>query len=102
MALQPRPFRSLCYKNVTGESHNSRYGIADCVGLRFMEHFLRAEDWKTLTAPQRASRCHKMAEVCRTSLIGADPQMRLELIKMAERWLGLADEIERQYYATMR
>jgi hypothetical protein len=67
-----------------------------------MEHFLRAEDWKNLTAPQRAKRCRKMAEVSRTASVEADPQTRLQLIKMLKRWLDLAADIEREYYTKLR
>lgn len=61
-----------------------------------MEYRFKAEEWKSLTPQQRASRCRLMAEEARTLAEGAAPDMKLFYLKIADDWIQLADEIQRE------
>ena len=61
-----------------------------------MEYRFKAEEWKSLTPQQRASRCRLMAEEARTLAEGAAPDVKLFYLKIADDWIQLADEVERE------
>jgi hypothetical protein len=60
-----------------------------------MEYRFKAEEWKSLTAQQKAIRCRLMAGEARALADGAAPEVRLSYWKIADDWIQLADEIER-------
>ena len=60
-----------------------------------MEYRFKAEEWKSLTPQQRASRCRLMAGEARALADEGDPGVKLSYLKIAEDWMRLADEIER-------
>jgi hypothetical protein len=60
-----------------------------------MEYRFNAEEWKSLTPQQRASRCRLMAGEARTLADGAAPNVKLSYLKIADDWMRLADDIER-------
>ena len=59
-----------------------------------MEYRFKADEWRNLTAAQRAKRCRLMAEEAMDLAKNADPQMREAYLRIAQDWLGLAKEIE--------
>jgi hypothetical protein len=61
-----------------------------------MEYRFNAEEWKSLTPQQRASRCRLMAGEARALADGAAPDVKIFYLKIADDWMGLADEIERE------
>ena len=61
-----------------------------------MEYRFNAEEWKSLTPQQRASRCRLMAGEARALADGATPDANLSYLKIADDWMRLADEIERR------
>ncbi len=60
-----------------------------------MEYRFKAEEWKSLSPQQRASRCRLMAAEARALADGAAPDVKLSYLKIADDWMRLADEIER-------
>lgn len=60
-----------------------------------MEYRFKAEEWKTLTPQQRASRCRLMAGEARALAEEAPPDVKLSYLKIADDWMQLADEMER-------
>jgi hypothetical protein len=60
-----------------------------------MEYRFNADEWKDLTAEQRARRCRFMAHEAETLAGGAPPDLALAYQRIAADWLTLADEIER-------
>jgi hypothetical protein len=61
-----------------------------------MEYRFKAEEWKSLTPQQRASRCRLMAEEARALAEGAASDVKPFYLKIADDWMQLADEIERE------
>ena len=60
-----------------------------------MEYRFNAEEWKSLTSQQMASRCRLMAGEARALADGAAPNVKLSYLKIADDWMRLADDIER-------
>ena len=60
-----------------------------------MEYRFKAEEWKSLTPQQRASRCRLMAGEARALAQEAAPDVKLSYLKIADDWIQLANEIER-------
>ena len=60
-----------------------------------MEYRFNAEEWKSLTPQERASRCRLMAGEARALADGAAPKVGLSYLKIADDWMRLADDIER-------
>jgi hypothetical protein len=61
-----------------------------------MDYRFKAEEWKSLTPQQRASRCRLMAGEARALAEAAASDVKLLYLKIAEDWTQLADEIERK------
>jgi hypothetical protein len=60
-----------------------------------MEYRFKAEEWKSLTPQQRASRCRLMAREARALADECAADVKLSYLKIADDWIQLADEIER-------
>jgi len=60
-----------------------------------MEHRFEAEEWRDLTAEQKARRCRFMAREAETLAKGAPADLAHAYKKLADEWLTLAEEIER-------
>ena len=61
-----------------------------------MEYRFKVEEWKSLTPQQRASRCRLMAGEARAIADGAAPDVKFAYLKIADDWMRLSDEIERE------
>ena len=59
-----------------------------------MEYRFRAEEWKTLSAENRAKRCRLLAEEARVLASGAPQHLAPSYLRIAEDWTALAIEIE--------
>ena len=60
-----------------------------------MERQFRSEEWKNLTASQKARRCHVMAEEALSLAEQAAPDLKDSYTRIAQDWIRLADDIER-------
>jgi len=60
-----------------------------------MEFRFEAEEWRDLTAEQKARRCRFMAREAHALANGAPPDQAIAYKNLASEWLTLADEIER-------
>jgi len=60
-----------------------------------MEHELKSAQWRELSPAEQARRCRFMASEAQTLAEGASSKLALSYTKIAEEWLKLADEIER-------
>ena len=61
-----------------------------------MEYRFKAEEWKTLTPEQRVKRCRLLAEEARSLAEGAPPDVKQSYLKIADDWMQLADDIQRE------
>ncbi len=59
-----------------------------------MEYRFRAEEWKSLSAENRAKRCRLLAEEARVLASGAPHHLAPSYLRIAEDWSALAIEIE--------
>ena len=59
-----------------------------------MEYRFRAEEWKNLSAENRAKRCRLLAEEARVLASGAPQHLAPSYLRIADDWTALAIEIE--------
>jgi hypothetical protein len=59
-----------------------------------MEHRFKSDEWKNLTAAQRARRCRLIAAEARALAEGASPHLKLAYIRIAENWIRLAEDVK--------
>ena len=60
-----------------------------------MDRRFAADEWSALTTAERCMRCQRMAEEAMKLAAGARDELAKGYLKLAEQWLRLAADIER-------
>ena len=60
-----------------------------------MEYRFNAEEWATLSAPERIRRCRLLADQAMALANSAAPDLKKAYRKIGRDWLNLAAELER-------